>query len=146
MAEAPTIQWTGQSGKTYKYWIHPLGTSLKAVAGNYIFATETDPNRWRPIYIGQTGDLMRGSTITISRIARRGMAQRISIHTPVPAGSRLGLMRRQTWFGSGIRFVMADPPLAKRGRRFDQVPMSGPHNRSKVVANFFDVAVTPFLK
>lgn len=51
------IDWEGQSGKKYRYWIYPIGQSFKSVPGNYIFAKETSPNTWRPIYIGQTSDL-----------------------------------------------------------------------------------------
>lgn len=57
MAEAPTINWPGKSGKTYKYEIYPINTTFKAEAGNYIFAKETQSNQWTPIYIGETEDL-----------------------------------------------------------------------------------------
>ena len=57
MADTPTIQWPGASGKSYKYWIYPIGHSLKAEAGNYIFAYESRPGSYTPVYIGQTGDL-----------------------------------------------------------------------------------------
>jgi hypothetical protein len=56
MAEV-TIEWPGESGKTYRYFIAPMGTPLKAEGGNYIFSKETKPGTWTPIYIGQTGDL-----------------------------------------------------------------------------------------
>jgi len=52
-----TIEWTGESGQTYKYWIYPIGHTLKAEAGNYIFARETKPNTYAPVYIGQTENL-----------------------------------------------------------------------------------------
>jgi hypothetical protein len=54
---ADTIQWTGKSGKAYTYWIYLIGANLKAEAGNYIFARETKPNTYMPIYIGQTENL-----------------------------------------------------------------------------------------
>jgi hypothetical protein len=57
MADTPTINWPGKSGTNYKYWIYPLGASLKAEGGNYIFAKEVRPGEWSPLYIGQTGDL-----------------------------------------------------------------------------------------
>jgi hypothetical protein len=56
MAER-TIDWDGQSGRKYKYWIYELGTTFKQVPGNYIFARETEPRTFGPIYIGETGDL-----------------------------------------------------------------------------------------
>ena len=62
MADDLTILWDGKSGKEYKYWIHPIGTSFKPVAGNYIFAKETKPNTWSPIYVGETDNLERRLT------------------------------------------------------------------------------------
>lgn len=53
----PDIHWEGESGRRYGYWIREIGTSFKDKPGNYIYAKETEPNRWRPIYIGQTGSL-----------------------------------------------------------------------------------------
>lgn len=55
MAEA--IDWQGQSGKIYRYWIYPIGQAFAAKPGNYIFAKETSPGNWRPVYVGQTSDL-----------------------------------------------------------------------------------------
>lgn len=57
MAETPTISWAGTSGEKYLYWIYAIGASLKAEPGNYIFAKETKPNTWTPVYIGQTSNL-----------------------------------------------------------------------------------------
>jgi predicted GIY-YIG superfamily endonuclease len=51
------IDWQGISGKTYHYWIHELNTLFKEVPGNYIFARETKPRTFTPIYIGQTSNL-----------------------------------------------------------------------------------------
>lgn len=56
MAE-PDIYWEGKSGRKYGCWIHPLGTSFKDEPGNYIYAKETEPRRWRPVYVGQTSSL-----------------------------------------------------------------------------------------
>lgn len=57
MSDPQTIIWTGQSGKTYTYFIHPIDTTFKEAPGNYIFAKESSPGRWTPVYIGQTKDL-----------------------------------------------------------------------------------------
>lgn len=62
MADELTIMWSGISGKEYKYWIQPIGTSFKPVAGNYIFAEETKPHEWTPIYVGETDSLQRRLT------------------------------------------------------------------------------------
>lgn len=56
MAEL-TIMWLGASGKTYKYWITPIDTSYKDEPGNYIFAKESSPGKWTPLYIGETKSL-----------------------------------------------------------------------------------------
>ena len=57
MADAQTVEWEGKSGTKYTYWISPLGTTMKAEPGNYIFAHEGPPNNFEPVYIGETGDL-----------------------------------------------------------------------------------------
>ncbi len=56
MAEL-TIMWTGASGTKYKYRIYPIGTTFKNVPGNYIFAKESSPGHWSPVYIGETESL-----------------------------------------------------------------------------------------
>jgi hypothetical protein len=59
--ETPTIYWKGKSGESYKYWILPLdvGRNLKPEPGNYIFARESEPRTWDPIYVGETSDLSK---------------------------------------------------------------------------------------
>lgn len=52
-----TIKWTGKSDRTYLHYVYPIGYTFKQVPGNYIFAKETQPGRWTPIYAGETGDL-----------------------------------------------------------------------------------------
>jgi hypothetical protein len=50
----PDIYWTGESGKHYGYWIYPLEAQFRKIAGNVIFAKQTDAQEWVPVYIGQT--------------------------------------------------------------------------------------------
>lgn len=57
MSDTKTIKWTGKSGKKYQYWIYLLETTFSANPGNYVFAKETKPGSWKPIYIGETKDL-----------------------------------------------------------------------------------------
>lgn len=52
-----TILWSGVSGRKYKYWIHDMDTTFKDSPGNYIFAKETSPGYWEPLYIGETESL-----------------------------------------------------------------------------------------
>lgn len=57
MTKIKTISWDGASGAEYKYYIYPIGTDFSATPANYIYAKETEPGRYRPIYVGETGDL-----------------------------------------------------------------------------------------
>jgi hypothetical protein len=57
MADIPACDWTGNSGKAYRHWIHALPASFDPdQSGNYIFAKTNAQGYWIPIYIGQ-GDL-----------------------------------------------------------------------------------------
>jgi hypothetical protein len=56
---AATINWAGASGKAYTYYIHPIGTSFRNEAGNYIYAKQTKPGFWANQYTGQSDDLGR---------------------------------------------------------------------------------------
>lgn len=62
---ADTIHWDGQSGKRYEYYIYRLDAqkrprvTFQNAPGNYIFARETTPSRYRPIYVGESQDLYR---------------------------------------------------------------------------------------
>jgi hypothetical protein len=57
MAEHPTINWKGASGREYKYYIWELPANFDPNQdGNYIYSRLNENNRWVPIYIGQ-GDL-----------------------------------------------------------------------------------------
>lgn len=55
--QAATINWPGQSGQLYQYFIYLIGTEFNEVPGNYIFCKQSSPGNWTPIYIGQTGNL-----------------------------------------------------------------------------------------
>jgi len=79
MSNTPTAIWTGKSAARYKYWVYQLGTSMKQVDGNYIYARSyqrADGNwYWKAIYIGE-GNLSdrsdldshhRGDCIRINR-------------------------------------------------------------------------------
>ena len=54
---ARKCEWTGKSGAKYTYEVHPIGILWSDVPGNYIFAKETAPGHWAPVYIGQTQSL-----------------------------------------------------------------------------------------
>ncbi len=87
---ADTVNWSGASGRTYQYWIHPITTTFKAVAGNYIFAKEIEPGRWRAVYIGETADLSErfDNHHKMPCIVRNG-ATHIHAHTNSDQNARL---------------------------------------------------------
>lgn len=86
---APTIDWPGISGKNYRYWIHSIGTEFLNQGGNYIFAKETSPGSWVPIYIGQTSSLRnRLENHEKEACARRNGATHIHAHTTPIESSR----------------------------------------------------------
>ena len=57
MSDNETHNWTGQSGRSYKYYVYPIGSSFKSAAGNYIFCKKDLRGGWQPQYVGQTEDL-----------------------------------------------------------------------------------------
>lgn len=79
--ETKSINWTGISGHEYRYFIYPIGTSFEAVPGSYVFAREVSPDRYRPIYIGETENLSErfDSHHKMPCIAREG-ATHIHVH------------------------------------------------------------------
>ena len=67
-----------------------MGAPLKAVGGNYIFAKETSPKNWVPVYIGQTGDLSeRFDNHHKMDCAKRNGATHIHAHTTKSKAARL---------------------------------------------------------
>lgn len=90
MADIPTIQWPGKSGNKYTYWIYKLGASFKEEGGNYIFAKETEPHTWIPIYIGQTENLdERLEDHEKAKCAKRNGATHIHSHLNPKKENRL---------------------------------------------------------
>ena len=81
MSHAPTINWRGRSGREYAYHIYPIGTEFKSAPGNYVFAKQTRPNTFQPIYIGETEDLsQRFDNHHKMPCIRRNGATHITVH------------------------------------------------------------------
>lgn len=57
MPQDEKCTWTGESGKSYDYWVHEIGTSFKPEPGNYVFARLNMARRWEAIYVGQAENL-----------------------------------------------------------------------------------------
>jgi hypothetical protein len=55
-----TIEWTGKSGATYRYYIWPRGSNVDGgPPGNFLHVKETEHGVLAPVFIGQTEDLNR---------------------------------------------------------------------------------------
>jgi hypothetical protein len=55
MNKSLLIYWKDKSGTSHRFWIYPRGTKFnEPCPGIYIYARETSPHKWIPIYIGQT--------------------------------------------------------------------------------------------
>lgn len=53
-----SIQWRGQSGEEYTYYIWPRGAQVEeAPPGNFLHVRETAEGVLVPVYIGQSDDL-----------------------------------------------------------------------------------------
>jgi hypothetical protein len=85
MSTEETIDWAGKSGAIYRYWIYPFWPTYYAKAGNYIFAKQTSPGYWLPIYIGETGDLSERFD-NHHKLANAKRAGATHIHSHVNAG------------------------------------------------------------
>lgn len=55
--DTPSVDWTGASGRRYRYWVYPLPAAFDpGRTGNYLFARLEADGRWTPVLIGH-GDL-----------------------------------------------------------------------------------------
>lgn len=87
---ANEIHWPGQSGTKYLYYIHPLNTAFVPKPGNYLYAKETRPGYWVPVYIGQTDNLRdRLSNHEKEACARHNGATHIHAHASGGETARL---------------------------------------------------------
>src|SRR3982750_1327137 len=55
MNKSALIYWNDKGGTSHRFWIYPRGTKFnEPCPGIYIYARETSPHKWAPIYIAQT--------------------------------------------------------------------------------------------
>jgi len=60
MSDAIVVDWQGQSGKKYRYWVlatPKVGSSIQDVGGNYCFAKQLPNGNFTPLYFGIADDL-----------------------------------------------------------------------------------------
>jgi hypothetical protein len=93
MNKSLLIYWKDKSGTSHRFWIYPRGTKFnEPCPGIYIYARETSPHKWIPIYIGQTENVN-------VRLANHGQQERVDqngathIHVSIitPEKSRLAI-------------------------------------------------------
>ncbi len=81
----PDIYWTGESGKKYGYWIHPVNARFRKIAGNVVFARKTAEDEWEPLYIGQTRNFDFGfADEQKENCARKNGATHVHVHFSSP--------------------------------------------------------------
>jgi hypothetical protein len=57
MADLGIHIWTGKSCTKYRYTVYMFGTVFGPGPANYIYAHESRPGQYVPLYIGQAADL-----------------------------------------------------------------------------------------
>jgi hypothetical protein len=106
MADTPTVNWPGKSGKTYTYYVYPIGYNLKSQPGNYIYAKLIN-NVWLPIYIGETGDLNdRHEGHEKSECVKKNGGTHIHAH--LTSGARVVRLDEETDLRSNFRTLCND--------------------------------------
>lgn len=93
-----TINWPGNPGKIYKYWLSVPGTSFKDEDGNYGFARQLPNGNFVPLYFGETNSLhLRLSNLSNHERwteAKRPGATHLMSHT-TPAGEQARLVEER---------------------------------------------------
>jgi hypothetical protein len=97
-----TIDWPGQSDKTYRYWFLSSlkAADIKRVGGNYAFVKQLENGNYAPLYFGQTDNL----------------SERISSHELWPEALRLGatdVMTHTTPAGESARLSEESDLIAR---------------------------------
>ena len=96
-SDAPTIIFSGVSGRTYPFRLYELGQVFKPLPGAYVLCKETSPNVFDVLYVGETHDLdnrvgtnfsehhkwaaaiLAGATHVCARVVHGGKADRLAV-------------------------------------------------------------------
>jgi hypothetical protein len=90
---ADTLDWPGNSGKTYRYWFTSeiAPSNLKNEGGNYMWIRRLPTGNWLPVYVGQADDIStRIPNHERLADAMRAGATHLMAHT-TPAGEKARL-------------------------------------------------------
>ena len=86
-----TINWPGQSGKLYTYWLNSMDNGFLSVAGNYAFVKQLPNGNFVPLYFGESVNLNdRLGNHEVWPSAVRLGATHVMTHT-TPAGEQARL-------------------------------------------------------
>ena len=81
MTDEVTINWTGKSGRKFRYWVFPIETKFQKEPVNFVFARELRKGYFKPIYVGETEDLTTHfDDHPKSPCLRRNEATHINVH------------------------------------------------------------------
>jgi hypothetical protein len=94
MADGSLVLWTGRSGRKYAYYAYPLGQSLCAAPGNFIYARLSDRGQWEPLYIGESDDLA-ATTVADTILAAAREKGGTHVHAHLTLGNREGRFDEQ---------------------------------------------------
>ena len=128
MNKSPQIYWKDKSGTSHRFWIYPRGTKFnEPCSGIYVYARETSPHKWTPIYIGQTENVnVRLTNDEQRECVDQNGATHIHVKTVTDEKSRFTIEKEliQQWtpvcntqFGLIAEEVAeADPDVVRNGR------------------------------
>ncbi|MFZ0917728.1 MAG: hypothetical protein WAN04_12595 [Candidatus Udaeobacter sp.] len=93
MNKSLLIYWKDKSGTSHRFWIYPRGTKFnEPCPGIYIYARETSPHKWTPIYIGQTENVnIRLTNHEQQECVDQNGATHIHVSIITPEKSRLAI-------------------------------------------------------
>jgi hypothetical protein len=93
MNKSLLIYWKDKSGSIHRFWIYPRGTKFnEPCPGIYIYARETSPHKWIPIYIGQTENVnVRLTNHEQQECVDQNGATHIHVSIITPEKSRLAI-------------------------------------------------------
>lgn len=131
MNKSLLIYWKDKSGTNHRFWIYPPGTKFnEPCPGIYIYARQTSPHKWIPIYIGQTENVnVRLTNHEQQECVDQNGATHIHVSIITPEKSRLAIEKDlieqwkpvcNTQFGlSAGKVAEANPDVVVRGEKGD---------------------------
>lgn len=99
-------RWTGVSGWGYDYEVHPFGTPLARVPGNYALCRLGADGYWYPLYFGEAEDLSSRCCTSHEKWAAAIRLGATHIHVKGSTGGKLTRCAEETDLRNAFK-----PPL-----------------------------------